>query len=928
MNPSAWDRAKSLLAEAAELPPAAREQFVLDRCPDPAMRREMLELFGSPAALSDIVSAGALAPGARLGAYVVEQLLGRGGMGEVYRARDANLGRDVAIKVLPPMFTADRERLARFAREARVLASLNHPHIGAIYGVEDADGMQALVLELIEGETLADRLARGAIPTGEALSIARQIAQALEAAHEKGIVHRDLKPANIKITPAGTVKVLDFGLAQAGDPGGTDLQSSPDIGITREGTLLGTVAYMSPEQARGHTVDKRTDMWAFGSVLYEMLTGAPAFSGSTVSDHLAAILEREPDWSALPARTPVPIHRLLRRLLKKDRTHRLDSASDARLEIDDALTATDTTPGETGKRWLPWTLLAVALVSLAVVGTRLAVGRVATLDAPEYRVEIATPATNDPFSMAVSPDGRQLVFAGLSGGVNQLWLRPLASTTAKPLTGTVGGSQPFWSPDNTAIGFFADGALKRLDLTSGSVQMLASAPGCGGTWNRQGVIVFSPSCLDALYRIPSTGGTPVAVTDLGPAHHLAHQHPVFLPDGRHLLFYAPGGGTVQGVYVAALDSGKLTRLIDADSPAIAADANHLLFVKQGTLFTLRFDSSTLEIAGDPVPVVEGVAFDTGLSAFSASPAGVLAYRAGEKRSRQMASFDRDGASTGALGDRDTLNPLNPALSPDGRTIAEQRSGDIWLLDVARGVLSRATFGGGNNWCPIWSPDGTRIVFASDRQGILNLYEKMANSSSAEKPLLESSQAKIPVDWSHDGRFIIYRALDANGKSDLWILPLNAEEKPFPFLKTGFDEREAQFSPDDRLVAYQSDESGRFEVYVRPFRDPGPTVRVSLSGGAQPRWAPSGAELFYIALDGRLMAVSIVRSASGASIDVGSPRALFPVNVANGPLPGANRQQYMVSENGRRFLVNMSADGGVASAITLILNWRMPADAAR
>ena len=578
----------------------------------------------------------ALTQGARVGPYEIVSALGAGGMGEVYRARDPRLDRDVAIKILPGAFASDPDRIARFQREAKTLASLNHPNIGGIHGIEDGNGVTALVMELVEGEDLSARIRRGAIPIGEALPIARQIADALQAAHDNGIIHRDLKPANIKLRPDGTVKVLDFGLAKAMEPAGglPAVTESPTIttpAMTRAGIILGTAAYMSPEQARGNPLDARTDIWSFGCVLYEMLTGRRAFAGDDVSDVLASILAREPDLAALPAGAPASIRRLLRRCLEKDRTARLHDIADARLEIGDAMARVDpdvdaVPPASGGRRTgerLAW-IGVLAAVTLALAASWTPAFRPVAV-ASEMRVDIATPPTTAPQSLAISPDGRTIAFVATADDRARLWLRSLESGASRPIAGTDGAEFPFWSPDSRAVGFFADGRLRRVDVDGGSVQTIAiAAEGEGGTWNRDNVILFA-SLGSPISRVPATGGEPVALPRL--AQRGSDFSPEFLPDGNHFLYYVRGNPEFRGTYIGTLD-GTLEprRLLDTDSGAIYAASGHLLFVRQGTLYAQAFDPGSLAITGHPVSVAERVANNPGRPAVSVSRAGSIAYR--------------------------------------------------------------------------------------------------------------------------------------------------------------------------------------------------------------------------------------------------------------------------------------------------------------
>jgi serine/threonine protein kinase len=872
-----------------------------------------------------------MTPGQRIGVYEIVAPIGRGGMGEVYRARDTKLNRDVAIKVLPEAVAHDPERLARFEREAKTLAALNHPSIGHIYGFEDSTGTPALAMELVEGPTLADRIAHGPIPMDEALGMAKQIADALEAAHEQGIIHRDLKPANIKVREDGTVKVLDFGLAKALEPTGARAASasmSPTMtspAMTQAGNILGTAAYMSPEQAKGQAVDRRSDVWSFGCVLYEMLTGRGTFAGDTVAEVVGALLMSEPDWSRLPAGAPDAIERLLRRCLQKDRKRRLQSIGDARVEIEEwqrepHREVPRPTPVSGFRSQLPWFVL--ALVTLGALAQAVWFRRAPDAPAREVRFEIATPTTTDPFSLAVSPDSSTIVFVATSEGRPQLWLRSLDAVSARPLAGTNDAFDPFWSPDSRSIAFFAGGRLERIDLDTGLVRPLAAAPNpLGGSWNRDGIILFTPNYTGPMFQVAATGGDTVPATQMEPGQ-ASHGFPQFLPEGRRFLYFASGTGD-RGVYLGQLGGGAPKRLLDADAPAVYGPGQ-VLFVRQGTLFSQAFDQASGVLSGSPVAIAEQVPVraTSRLAPLSASASGAVAYRSGPAGgARQFIWFDRSGRELGTAGESE--GPFTfMALSPDGKQLAiSQAVGgntDIWKLDLARSVSSRVTVDPASELLAVWSPDGTRLVLNSNRSGVFDLYLKSVNDTTPEKLLLPTPQNKAPNDWSPDGKFLLYRSPSLTTGFDLWALPLEGDRKPFPVAQTTFEERDGQFSPDGNWVAYQSNVSERVEIYVQPFPGGNPE-RVSTKGGAQVRWRPDGKELFYIALDGRLMAVPIQLNSADKTLVAGVPTPLFNARV--GAAAGTPfQQQYAVAPDGQRFLMSVISDLR-APVVTVILNWK-------
>jgi len=869
-----------------------------------------------------------IAPGTRFGPFEIASRIGAGGMGEVYRAADTGLKRDVAIKVLPDSHATDADRLARFRREAEILASLNHPNIGQIYGLEKSNGRTALVMELIEGPTLADRIALGPIAVDEALRIAMQIAGALEAAHSQQIVHRDLKPANIKLRADGTVKVLDFGIAKIL---ATQAPSSSSPDMTQVGALLGTATYMSPEQALGKAVDKRADIWAFGCVLYEMLTGQPAFGSEDMTVTIARVLEGSVDLHALPARVPARVHRTIELCLTKDVNKRIHDIGDVRLALEGEFGAFEPVAAPAAvrpfwRRALPVTVAFLAGGLAAGVSIwRLTQPVEDPAQEPDVRFDVATATFTDAASLALSPDGTMVAFEGSMDGQSLLWVHSFESPPARPLMGTESASLPFWSPDNRSLGFFADGKLKRIDLDTGSVRVLADAPiGRGGAWGAKETIIFAPGTNDPLLRVSSRGGAPSVITHVE-LTQAGHRLPQFLPDGEHFIYYATGSGDSRGEFLSDQSGAGARRLFDADTGAVFATSGHLFFTRQGALYAQPFEPGAQELQGTAFPVTESVAIDGAIyrMALTASATGSIAYRiAPQGGDRQFTWLDRTGVEIGTAGDSMSA-VLSPAMSPDGRNVAFSRTvngnQDIWLLNVESGDVSRFTFDPGLNFTPLWSPDGSRIIFSSNRSGVFDLYEKPATGVGAEKLLLATTVNKFAVDWSRDGKSLLYSGNDPDTSYDLWTLPLgNDEAEPVQFVRTRFDERDGQFSPDGKWVAYQSNESGRLEVYVQRFRGGG-RWQISTNGGAQVRWSDDGDELFFLTLDGQLMAVP-VNVTTGEALEAGAPQPLFTPRIGRG-VQTSNRQQYMVSSGGERFLINALVLDATRTPIRMVLHWK-------
>ena len=886
----------------------------------------------------------ALAPGTRLGPYEITAQIGVGGMGEVYRATDTGLKRQVAIKVLPESVGDDVQRLARFQREAEVLAALNHPNIAQIHGLEKSDGAIALVMELVEGPTLAERIEQGAIVVDEALHIAKQISEALEAAHEQGIIHRDLKPANIKLRPDGAVKVLDFGLAKAMEPGATlrasathALSQSPTIttpAMTHGGMILGTAAYMSPEQARGHAVDRRTDIWAFGCVLYEMLTGRTAFGGGDAAEILARVLEREPDWTRLAGSVPQSVRRLVRVCLEKNPKNRRQAAGDLRIDIDQILNgpAVDA-PVAVRRRWdLVWFAVTVALVAVWAIPVFRSLSDTGRADAPpDMRLQILTPVTPAPFQFALSPDGRHLVFVASGDGRRRLWLRPLDQADAHPLEGTDEAQYPFWSPDSRSVGFFTSNRLYRSDIAGGAPQALANVPdGRGGTWSSEGTIVFAQGVSFLLFQVDASGGEVSAVTRLQ-TDQSGHRFPQFLPDGRQFLFYAAGNAETSGIYLGSLNGEQPKRLATADTAGAYLVPDSVIFVRQRALVVQRLDPRRRELMGEPTVLAEGVGTEApNLGGFSVSSNGLVAYRAGGDQRSQLVWRDRTGGRLGAAAEADANSPFYLDMSPDGRRVAVQRTidnnTDIWLLDVVRGGSSRFTSNAANEQLPTWSPDGTQVVFSSNRTRVNNLYLKSTSGAGGEELLLDTPLNKQPQDWASNGRSLLYYEIDPATGRDLWALDMTGDARTSRVVANSmFEERGGRFSPDGRWVAYETNESGRFEIVVQSFPEPRGRWPVSTSGGTQPRWSADGREIYFMAPDETLMAASIV-SREGRSegrdstLDVGRPTALFSRHMASGVSATYVRAQYDVSGDGR-FLVIEPVEESITVPITLIVHPR-------
>jgi Tol biopolymer transport system component/predicted Ser/Thr protein kinase len=879
-----------------------------------------------------------ISTGMRLGPYEVRERVGAGGMGEVYRAHDSRLDRDVAIKISAERFTE------RFEREARAIAALNHPHICTLYDI----GPNYLVMEYIEGVTLSERIRAGAIPIEEALPIAKQVAEALESAHEKGVIHRDLKPANIKLTPQGNVKVLDFGLAairQGSALTGTAPEDSPTLTWSgaKAGVILGTAGYMSPEQVRGLPVDKRADIWAYGVVLYEMLTGRQLFPGDTISDKLAAALKDAPDWNVLPPKTPVAIRRLLRRCMERDRKNRLQDIGDARLEIDEAVAAQEDTllPGTPQGRRSLWA--GVTLV-VTLVGFGLAAVHFRGPQPPEIATVLSVQPPENAINVervSVSPDGRNLAFVAatkISG--SRIYVRSLDTATARPLNGTDGAGTPFWSSDGRFLAFTVSprpNKLLKIPVAGGPPQTLGDSDvAAAGTWGAMETILIG-RLGDGLFRVSASNGAVTRLTTPDASRdERRHAFPYFLPGGRQFLYVAASDKPGKSVlYAASLDSAKRTPIMPVESNVSFVSSRtestrgYLLFLREGALLAQPFDVQQLRTTGDSFVVAERVG-SRGVTGspirhgcFSAS-GSTLAYCQDTARSQQLAWFSRSGQRLGVVGRPSTLAGF--ALSPDGRHVATVvgdfavRNADLLLIDNQRGSSLPLTFGRGLGGVLVFSPDGTSVAFSDRHDDVGTIVQKSTSGTGPEKKLLESHNLVMPTNWSRDGKYLAYTVLDSQSRGDIWILPLAEGRKPFPLITTPASETFAQFSPDGKWIAYISDEGGATsggtpQIYVQPFAAEATNPRrwpISVNGGRGPRWRDDGKELFYFE-GSKIMAVEI--RASGENFEAGIPKELFEA-----PPPGTGNPMLAVSADGQRFLLPVQVESDAAAPITLLLNW--------
>ena len=881
--------------------------------------------------------------GQTLGHYRILEQVGAGGMGVVYRARDERLGRDVALKVLPDVFVRDADRMARFEREARVLASLNHPNIAAIYGLEESGSVHAIAMEFVEGLTLAESLRSGPIPVDEALTIAKQIAEALEAAHEKGIIHRDLKPANVKVSPEGKVKLLDFGLAKALEegPSAVDIAASPTVSeiVSRTGVVLGTAAYMSPEQTRGKKLDKRTDIWSFGCVLYEMLTAKIGFRGDTVSDTIARILEHEPDWKSLPENVPPGVRRLLRRCLLKDPQRRLHDIADVRLEIEEFLAerASGTMELAAGAKavQLEWWRSTALWISVIVCGFMVGVS--------VWNLKPAPPLAHNPLmrftvplppnvelgdldfpSVAFSPTGTHLAFVVSRGGTSQLFLRRMDNLQSQPIPETERALCPFFSPDGQWLGFFANGKLMKVSISGGHPTALCDAPiGFGAVWGRDNVITFAPTGNSGLLQVSGGGGATREVTKLDlKAGEFSHRWPDLLPDGKTLLFTVSASGSWDEAQIVAqsLQTGERRVLIAGGTSPHYIPSGHMVFARNGSLVAVPFDPAQLKVTGSPSVVLRGVWESTdGAAQMSVSPLGHIVHIPGGPAGHEktLVWVDRNGIVEPLAAPAQAYS--DPRLSPDGRRLVvtiTEKSGNVWVYDIPTKTFTQLTFEG-NNSMPVWSPDGSRIAFTSSKVGPLNLFWKQADGSGTDERLAASEHPQAANSWSPDGRELIYVEQSAATGRDIRMLSTHGGRNTQPILQSNGNETGPALSPDGRWLAYVSDESGRNEVYIRPFPSAvGSSAKwqISTQGGGEPLWNRDASELFFRA--GNKMLAAKIKMAP--ALKASAPQVLFEGEYDKGT---ASRPAYDVASDGRRFLMVKASEAKAApNSLEIVLEW--------
>jgi len=881
-----------------------------------------------------------LTSGTKLGPYEILATLGAGGMGEVYRARDTRLGREVALKVLPEEFAADSERMARFRREAQVLASLNHPNIATIHGLEESGAVHALVMELVEGPTLAERIAQRPIPLEEGLPIAKQVAEALEAAHEKGIIHRDLKPANIKLTADGKVKILDFGLAKSPEGGdlGSNISNSPTLTArsTQAGVILGTAAYMSPEQAKGKRVDTRTDIWAFGCVFFEMLTGRQTFEGETVTDLLAAVMKDEPNWASLPAETPRRIRELLRRCLDKNPKRRLQAIGEARITIEATQSGADVV--EAGPQSAPapgpprrGTGIEWAVAATVMFSALLAVYLIQNQHAPAERMQFTIPVQAEVGNLTLSPDGRMLAVVARddASGQDMLYVERLGSLSADMLAGTEGASYPFWSPDDAYLGFFANGKLKKVAISGGVPQVLAAASyGRGGSWGSRGVIIYTPDTGGPLWRVNADSSNAAPLTDrLFLANENSHRWPLFLPDGNHFLFWA---GTFEaepqqtnGIYFSSLAAQEKKMVVPVPSNPGYANG-HLYYVdERRMLIAVPFNAAHGTISGEPAIVSDHVTYQPSVywGAFAVGGSDMVVYNTSAGAVLSVLTwYDRSGKELSRVGEPGVV--ANPSISPDGHRatvdIADLKNAnvDIWIRDLDHNTSSRFTFDPAEEVIGTWSRDGSLIAYRTIHASSIQVMIKKATGLEPPKVAITGSAVDdtLPNSWAPGDRQILCSYQPGTGGSNLAILDV-AAQKLTPFIATKASTTNGQISPDGKWAAYASNESGEWEIYVTSFPGAQGKWQVSRGGGSEPRWRPDGKEIFYIDPKGMLTAITVSGDGTFSS---GAPSPLFLIH-GRAAISSTDLLTYDVNKDGSRFLVNRYLKPDLVQPLTVVLN---------